>query len=325
MFDHCPQPDPIPAPIPLNHLEQLTLMDVTRPILGSFERSAHGLRDFLQRIRFRTGVAFSLRTKLQRNSSFSPEQLVSLIPSPVESLACIAPVDGVQKADVDIQFTGSDFLLRMQGGPEYRPIFSAEVGGLPEQVAREWVVEWLRQPSTTPMDLRLYFGSSESGFSLEDVFSFQLWESVVELTLTGNPQTPPEAGRDLLRLLSTPCMSEDEIMVMPFPKLQHLHISSVPKIKGKEMLAMVQSRFAPPGSTEAGSHSTVPVPLTIHCGNGMGDWLNRYHDRLIAVPGVDGIREGPLHPAPWLARSSSPGSPEPEWPPPYDFGSSVGH
>ncbi|KIO24030.1 hypothetical protein M407DRAFT_26559 [Tulasnella calospora MUT 4182] len=325
-FALYPEHDPIPAPISLDHLTQVTLMDITQATEDPFSGSNVVIGYILQRIRFRTGTAFTVRTKLKTNASLTPEEFINVVPSPVEALAYLSLADGPQRADVDVKFGGNGFLFRIQDGLQSPSIvFSADVDGLPEQVAKEWVVESLRQASTTPMDLRLYFTSNECGsepssISLEEIFHFQLWESVVDLTLTGNPQTPPDVGRDLLRLLSTPCMSEDGIMVMPFPKLQHLGISVVPGIKGKYMLAMVQARFAPPGPTEAASHSVVPVPLMLHCGNGVGAWGRSYQDKILAVPGVKGIKTGVSHPALRLARSSSPTVSEPDWPPPYDFG-----
>ncbi|KIO26987.1 hypothetical protein M407DRAFT_7560 [Tulasnella calospora MUT 4182] len=318
-FAHYPQPGLIPAPLPLDHLKELTLTDVTHAMEDAFTGSNVAIGGLLQRIKFRTDVTFTLRMKLQTDSSLTPQKLTSLIPSPVEHLACLSGMDGFQRADVTVGFGGTHFLLKIQDSSCSKPIFSFEVDGLPQQVANEWVVESLRQATTTPVDLRLRFGSGDSGFSLDEVFGFQLWDSVMDLTLTGNFYTAPHVGRNLLRLLSTPCMSEDGLMVMPFPKLQHLCISRVPAIKGKYMLAMVQARFALPGSTEAAVHSAVPVPLTIRCGLGVGGWINKYQDRILAIPGVEGIRAAAAGGAPWTGRSSSSSSSEPEWPPGYYY------
>ncbi|KAG9047382.1 hypothetical protein FS837_002435 [Tulasnella sp. UAMH 9824] len=311
----------------LEILQELALTDVTQPTEDSFSRSHTAIGNLLRRIRLRIGIDFSMRTQLERGSPLTPKSLINLIPNPAEALTHLSRMDGFQRAHVDVKFEGENLLFRIRDTSRSNPVFSAAVNGLPPEVAKEWVVESLRQASATPVDLRLYFGSPEDGsgrpdFSLEEVFYFQLWESVVDLTLKGKTWCPPDIGQDILRLISTPCISEDGLMVMPFPKLQHLRISYVSGMKAKHVLAMVQARFASPGSTEAEvpSHSTRPVPLTIHCGDELGDWVNSpMIDKILAVPGLEGIRRGI---SPWIPRSSSPISSEPEWPPPYDFGSS---
>ncbi|KAG8931213.1 hypothetical protein FRC00_000845 [Tulasnella sp. 408] len=324
-FHRDSQPDSIPAPIPLDHLTQLTLIHVEQGTEDSFSVSHPAVATLLQRIRFRIGIPFTIMTRLEGGSPLTPKAFINLIPNPAESLTHLSLVEGFQRAQVDVKFQGENFLFRIRDASRSKPVFSAEVNGLPPQVAKEWVLESVRQASGTPVDLRLYFGSDEndeydyqSSFPLEDVSYFQLWESVVDLTLEGNPAAPPYIAQDIQRLLSTPCMSEDGVMVMPFPKLRHLRIYYISDIKTKHLLAMVQVRFASPGSTEAeaASHSAGPAPLTIHCGNGLEALANSPLDKILDVPGVEGVI---IDLSPPISRSSSPISSESDWPPPGGF------
>ncbi|KAG8949815.1 hypothetical protein FRC00_007968 [Tulasnella sp. 408] len=319
-----PQPDSTPALISLDHLRQLTLVQLKWAREGEFSQSTPAADHLFQRINFPIDAALTITTYLPIDSSFKPEEFLSRIPSPVEYLAFLLQVDDFQRADVSVEFRGAILSLIIRESPRSKPIYSFAVSGRPNPVAKEWVRESLQQSLTTPMDLRLQFQRGASGFSLDDVSYFQLWDSVIDLTLAGHDHSlaPSTTGRNLLRLLSTPCMSEAGIMVMPFPKLQHLHIDGPggSGIKGKSVLDMVQTRFAPPGSTEAAVHSSVPVPLTIHFGNGVGGWMNKYKDKILAVPGVEGIEVASVHETPWDDRRTSPSSSEAEWPPPYDDG-----
>ncbi|KAG8920420.1 hypothetical protein FRC00_010061 [Tulasnella sp. 408] len=311
-----PQPDSTPALMSLDHLRQLTLTNLTWATEDESAARNPATDHLLQRINFRTGAALTIKTMLLRtDSSLTPEEFLSLIPSPVEYLAFLLQVDDYQRADVSVGFPGLSMIIR--GSPRSKPIFSVKVCGLPKQVAREWVVESLRQSLTTAMDLRLQFDSCSLGFSLDDFSYFRLWDSVIDLTLIGNGPRAPIPGQKLLRLLSTPCISEGGIMVMPFPNLQDLRIDGTKGMKGKWVLEMVQTRFAPPGSTEAAVHSSVPVPLTIHFGNGVGGWMDKYKDKILAVPGVEGIGAAAVHETPRVTRRTSSSSSEAEWPPPY--------
>ncbi|KAG8917797.1 hypothetical protein FRC00_013194, partial [Tulasnella sp. 408] len=162
-FNQYPQLDPIPAPIPLDHLTELTLMDLMQATGNPFSKSTAGTGNFLRRIRFRTGIAFTIRTKLESDSPLTPEALISRIPSPVEALTHLSRVDGFQRAHVDVKFQGGDLLFQIRDGSSPKPVLSVDVNGLTQQVAKKWVVESLRQASASTMDLRLYFGSEEYG------------------------------------------------------------------------------------------------------------------------------------------------------------------
>ncbi|KAG8919607.1 hypothetical protein FRC01_001205 [Tulasnella sp. 417] len=315
-FAEYVQPKPTPPPIHLHDLQELTLKDIKYMTEDGYYGDDSPIARILQRIRFRPGTTFIIKEELQTEEFLvTPEEFMSLIPSPVDALAYLHRVDGLQSAEVQAAFEGDRLELEIKDNPRSKPTFSVDVRGLPQTLAKNWVVGALREV-TTPINLRLQFRNGESTliFLLDEVFFFQLWESVVDLALAGNFQLPPDFGRSFLRLLSTRFVSGGGSLVMPFPKLQHLRLTGISGIKAKDMLAMVRARFASPAVPTA--HGATPVPMTIHCGNGVGGWRNKYMDDILATPGVTDVREFYEDLADIWSSSSSSGS---EWPPPNDY------
>ncbi|KIO24032.1 hypothetical protein M407DRAFT_26562 [Tulasnella calospora MUT 4182] len=277
------QPKPSPAPIHLENLRELTLKDIPHITEDGYSGLDVPMVHILQCIQLRPNIAFNMKEELQTDSFVKPEKFISLIPTPVAILAYISQMAGFQSAEVNAEFAGKSILLEIRAHPRSKPIFSVEVDGLPQPLAKKWMVGGLEEATRTPMDLRLHFANvpEEPTLSLDDVFHFQLWESVKNLS---------------------------------FPKLQNLHLLGLSGIKAKDMLEMVRARFAPHRSTEAAVYREVPAPMTIYCGNGVGGWGNKNMDDILATPGVKGIKGSEE-----AASSSSSSSPESEWPPPYDF------
>ncbi|KAG9047381.1 hypothetical protein FS837_002434 [Tulasnella sp. UAMH 9824] len=305
------QPQSNPPPLFLNGLKELMLKDITADwFSGRDVPIAH----ILQRIQLRPGVAFTLKTKLPPTPLVKPEKLISLLPSPVETLTYLSRLDDSQSPKVKAEFAGKNISLKIQGYSRPKPIFSVELDGLPEPLAKNWVVGALGE-TTIPIDLRLHFANVGElpTLSLDGIFHFQLWESVKDVSLDGNFRNPPDFSRTFLQLFSTRCTLDAGSPVMPFPKLQNLYLSGLSGIKAKGMLDMVRLRFVPTASLEATVHGAVPVPFTIHCGNGVGGWDNKYMDNILATPGVQGFKyyKG-------VSSISSSTSSEPEWPPLYD-------
>ncbi|KAG9047380.1 hypothetical protein FS837_002433 [Tulasnella sp. UAMH 9824] len=313
-FAQCAQPHPSPAPLPLKNLKEPTLRYITHVTADWDWGRDVPIARILQRIQLRPSVAFTLVTELQHESVIKPEQFIYLLPSPMEALAYLSRMDGFQSAKVYAKFTGRKILLEIQEDFRSKPIFSIDVDGLPHHLVNKWVVGALGEATTIPMDLRLHFAGEIPTRSLDGVFSFQLWESVKELSMDGDFRSPLDIGRKFLQLLSTLCTSEDGSQVMPFPKRQNLYLSGLNDIKAKDMLRMVRMRFAPPTSPGATAHGTAPTPCTIYCGNGVGGWKNKCMDDILATAGVQGIKDYKD-----MFRGSSSTSSEPEWPPPNSF------
>ncbi|KIO24031.1 hypothetical protein M407DRAFT_26560 [Tulasnella calospora MUT 4182] len=314
-FAQLEQPSPSPAPIRLENLKELTLKDITHItedgyLVGRDVPIVH----LFQRIQFRPGTAFTMKERVQPDSFVPPEKFIGLIPNPVEALGYLSQIDDSQSVGVNAKFGGQRLQLEIQNASLSKPIFSVDMHGLPRALAKNWVVEALEGATTTPIDFRLHFGNEERGLSLEEVLYFQLWESVKDLSVDGNWQCPLDFGRGLLQLLSTRCVSDDGSLVMPFPKLQHLRLSGLSGIKARDMLEMVRTRFALPGSTEAAVDWAVPVPMTIYFGNGVGGWRNKCMDDILATPGVKGVKGYEES-----ASGSSSSSSTSQWPPPYDY------
>ncbi|KAG8942873.1 hypothetical protein FRC04_003448 [Tulasnella sp. 424] len=326
-FNPYTTPNPLQASIYLDHLKELTLTDLMET--PEYRISGNGalITHILQRVRFRTGIPFIMGLGLETGPPSTPEAFMSLIPNPVETLASLSRKDnGLQRVDVNVWF-GERFLFEIREDPHSKPIFSISIqsNDLPRRLAKDWTTEALRGGAGTPMGLRLHVRNRGSEFPLDEIFEFRSWESVANLSLDGGFQTPSSIGPDLLRLLATPCMSEEGRMVMPFPRLRSLRISGLSGIKGKDMLAFVQARFAEPASTEAAIHDSIPASLTIHCGNGVGGWRSKYMDRILEVPGVEGLNgdtnDGGSR---FYPRPASPTLSGSHWPPPYDYGPSRG-
>ncbi|KAG8931214.1 hypothetical protein FRC00_000846 [Tulasnella sp. 408] len=319
-FVQCVQPQSSPAPLPLKNLKELTLKNITH-ITEDWDWGGDvPIAHILQWIQLRPSTVFTLVTELQHESSVKPEEFINLLPSPMEALAYLSRLDDFHSAKVYAKFSGRKIRLEIHEGSRSKPIFSIDVDGLPYHLVNNWVVGALGEARTIPMDLRLHFAGEEPTRSLDGVFSFQLWESVKELSLDGNFRSPLDVGRKFLQLLSTLCTSEEGTLVMPFPKLQNLYLSGLSGIKAKDMLKMVRVRFAAPAAPGATAHGTAPTPFTIHCGNGVGGWKNKCMDDILATAGVQGIKDYKD-----TASGSSSTSSESEWPPPYDYHANIEH
>ncbi|KAG9047379.1 hypothetical protein FS837_002432 [Tulasnella sp. UAMH 9824] len=275
------------GPTTLHNLKELSLMDMRHLNEERHSGGDGATAHILQRIQFRPGIAFNMRTGLHTDFRSSLERHLSLIPSPVVALTRLSQIDGFQRADVYADLGDNTIGFKIEEGSRSSPVFSIEMLGLPEQVAYDWTMAALGEATKIPISLQLRFSYFESQFSLDQAFHFQLWESVNDLVLHGSLLTPPETGPKLLRLLSTPCMSEDGTMVMPFPRLQNLHLGWIWGINAEGILAMVRARFAPPGSTEDAIYSAVPAPLTIHCHRKVEGWTPRYTEEILATTGVE--------------------------------------
>ncbi|KAG8931215.1 hypothetical protein FRC00_000847 [Tulasnella sp. 408] len=288
-FAHYVQRESASGPIPLHNLKEMSLVDIKHlqeeGHLGGDGATAHILR----RIQYPPGIAFTMKTGLHTDYQSSLERHISLIPSLMATLTRLSQIEGFQRADVNADLGGKNIRFKIEEGSRSRPVFSIEVSGLPEQVAWDWTMGALGEATKIPINPQLRFSNLGSNSALDQVFHFQLWESVDDLTLDLD-RTPPEIGERILRLLSTPYMLEDGTMVMPVPKLQNLHLGTIYGFNAEGVLAMVRARFAPPGSTEDAIHSHLPVPLTIHCELTGAGWTPKDTEELLATPGVEGFK-----------------------------------
>lgn len=159
-------PNPIQAPIHLDHLKARTLMNLMETRGYSLSENGAPITHILQRVRFWTGILFVMRSGLETGSPSTPGAFMSLIPSPVETLANLPRKEnGLQGADVNVEFAERKFLFEMREDPHSKPIFSISItgNGLPRNLAKDWTTGALRGVGS-PIHLRLHVGTSGSEF-----------------------------------------------------------------------------------------------------------------------------------------------------------------
>ncbi|KAG8947401.1 hypothetical protein FRC04_010721 [Tulasnella sp. 424] len=293
-------PHPIPSPIALESLQELTWTNVRQEVETPTGGSDVALTRILQRIRVPTCSKFEVDSWLQDGSGVSPEELVRLILPPMQVTArTTCEKSNLHPIVVDASFGESEFQLKASRGVEGRreasrgscstPSFSIKVGALPRSIAKRWMTDQLGGESARTLELRLSFEYAEGGPSLGDVIYFQEWESVSKLDINGGSESQQSIARELFLLLSTPCDSANGVKIMPFPALQTLRLSNLP-FKGKDLVASMTARFGSDTTIASGDGVSALAALSIILADGAGGRTEEYLDKIRAIPGIKALK-----------------------------------
>ncbi|KAG8915138.1 hypothetical protein FRC00_007444, partial [Tulasnella sp. 408] len=287
VFAQYTPPFPAPPQINMEHLVELKLAAIEQEPETGTERAGGGdvaIAHILQHVRSPACHEYEIQLRLRDGSGISPEELVDLIPPPMQVLSRGRPeVSDPKHAIVNAYFEEQKLLIRAFRYPRFRPSCTIGLIDFPNTIARKWLIEKMGEESGQTLDLRLRFDYSEGELSLDDIASFQRCESVTCLDIIGrsHPPNSPSPSREFLRHLSTPFVSENGTKMMPFPRLKTLRLSDLP-FKGKDLVDSITLRF----------HSDTPAPeeLTIILGDGPGGRPESYIDSIRAIAGVKDVR-----------------------------------
>ncbi|KAG8937547.1 hypothetical protein FRC00_004269 [Tulasnella sp. 408] len=288
-FARYTPPFPAPPQINMEHLVELKLAGIEQELETGTERAGAGGGDvaiahILQHIRSPACHKFEIQLRLRDGSGISPEELIDLIPPPMQVLSRGRPeVSDPKHATVNAYFEEERLQIRAFRDPRSRPSCTIALIDFPNTIARKWLIEQMGEESGRTLDLRLRFDYSEGQLSLDDIAFFQRWESVTCLDIIGpsHPPNIPSPNRELLWHLSTPFVSENGAKMMPFPRLKTLRLSDLP-FKGKDLVDSITLRF----------HSDTPAPeeLTIILGDGPGGRSESYFGSVRTIAGVKDVR-----------------------------------
>lgn len=273
----------------MGHLVELKLAGIEQELETGTERAGAGGGDvaiahILQHIRSPVCHKLEIQLRLRNGSGISPEELVDLIPPPMQVLSRGGPeVFDSRHAIVNAYFEEEKLQIRAFRDPPSRPSCTIALIDFPNTIARKWLIEQMGEESGQTLDLRLRFDYSEGELSLDDIASFQRWESVTCLDIIG-PSRPPyglSPSREFLQHLSTPFVSENGAKMMSFPRLKTLRLSDLP-FKGKDLVDSITLRFH--------SDTLAPEELTIILGDGPGGRPESYFDSIRTIAGVKDVR-----------------------------------
>ncbi|KAG9045872.1 hypothetical protein FS837_005540 [Tulasnella sp. UAMH 9824] len=284
-FARYTPPFPAAPQINMGHLLELELVGFEQELENGTEGPGTGGGDvavahILQRIRIPACHRFEIQVLFRNGSGISPEELVHLIPHPMQVVSRGRPVSHPRNAIMNAYFEEGKLQIKAFRDPRSRPSFTINLIDLPNTIARKWLTEQMGEESGQTLDLRLRFDYSEGELSLDDIASFQRWESVTCLDIIGRPRPPYGPTREFLWHLSTPFVAENGAKIMPFPRMKTLRLLDFP-FKGKDLVDSITLRF----------HSDTPAPeeLKIILGDGPGGRPESYIDSMKSIGGVKDV------------------------------------
>ncbi|KAG8947658.1 hypothetical protein FRC04_010592 [Tulasnella sp. 424] len=285
-------PHPIPSPIVLESLRELTWTDVRQEVETPTGGTDVALARILRHIRVPACSKFEVEVWMKDGSGVSPEELVRLILPPMQVAArTTSGKSNLHPVVVDASFGERGFQLKASRDSRSTASFSVDLGALPRSLAKRWMTDQLGEESPRTLDLRLSFEYTEDEPSVADVIYFQQWESVTQLDIDGSSGSQQSIARELFRLLSTPCDSVNGVKIMPFPALQTLRLFNLIAFNGEDLVASMTARFssdAPP--IASGDGVSAPAALSIILADGPGGRPEKYFNKIRAIPGIKDLK-----------------------------------
>ncbi|KIO24515.1 hypothetical protein M407DRAFT_212546 [Tulasnella calospora MUT 4182] len=282
VFARYTLPSPTPPPINLDRLVELKLVNIEQVVETETGGKDAAITRLLRRIRIPACSNFEMDSWLKDGPGISSEELVDLIPPPMQVIARgRLETSDTRPVVVDACFGEGNFQFKAVRGSRSRPSFAIKLGALPRSIAKKWITEQMEEESAQTLDLRLRFEYPEGELSLDDISYFQRWESVTSLDINGRSLPPYPSSREFLWHLSTPFVSETRGETMPFPRLKNLRLFDLP-FKGKDLVNSITLRF--------GSDAPAPEELAIILADGLAGRPEWYIDSIKTIPGVKDVR-----------------------------------
>ncbi|KAG8947662.1 hypothetical protein FRC04_010596 [Tulasnella sp. 424] len=290
-FAQYTPPHPIPSPIALESLRELTWTDVRQEVETRTGGRDVALTRILQCIRVPACSKFEVDSWLQDGSGVSPEELVRLILPPMQVAArTTSGISNLHPVVVDASFGERGFQLKASRDSRSTASFSVDLGALPRSLAKRWMTDQLGEESPRTLDLRLSFEYTEDEPSVADVIYFQQWESVTQLDIDGSSGSQQSIARELFRLLATPYDSANGVKIMPFPALQTLRLSNLIAFNGEDLVASMTARFSSDAPIASGNGVSTPAALSIILGDVTGGHPEEYFNKIRAIQGIKALR-----------------------------------
>ncbi|KAG8977209.1 hypothetical protein FRC05_002209 [Tulasnella sp. 425] len=240
------------TPIVLSHLKDLILSGLTFANPSNVDNHPHDPAfHILRHIRFPSCTKFTVSAFIESDSAIDPEELRSLLPSPLDLLAHPSPNDpqAAQPAMgyLSANISDHDLTLDVDRGPGYGLEYRVTLESASRSITRSWLQSALGdRPGVTLQEFSLHIRIKEHSH-LDELVAFQDSEAVTLLSFgIGGGPLGEEIEVRILQMLATPYTLASGTTAMPFPRLSAVTTYGW-KVQGKAVLEMVQKRFLTPG------------------------------------------------------------------------------
>ncbi|KAG8952947.1 hypothetical protein FRC04_003399 [Tulasnella sp. 424] len=235
-----------------SHLKDLTLSKLAYADSGNVNNHPHHpTLDILRRFRFSSCIKLTLQTSIESESTIDPEDLRSVLPSPLDILAHPSPNDPQTsqkpRGYLTAAFSKHGLILTVEQEPGCEFEYEVDLDNTPRSITRRWLKSALEdRPGVTLQGFKLCVFIEEHS-QMDDLVTFQGSEAVTWLSVGISVEhLREEVERRLLQILATPCTSASGTIVMAFPRLSSLGFGGW-EGRGGPVLEMIRNRFGTPG------------------------------------------------------------------------------
>ncbi|KAG8952968.1 hypothetical protein FRC04_003420 [Tulasnella sp. 424] len=301
------------TPVVLSHLKDLTLCNLALADPGEVNNHPqHPTLLILRHIRFPSCSSFILHTSIESESTVTPEDLQSLVPSPLDLLAHPSLRDPqtsqTTRGYLRATFLNHRLILTVDQGPGCEFRYDVRLDDTPRSITRRWLKSALENRPGVALHRCMLRVFIEEHSQMDDLVAFQDSEAVTHLSVGISGEHLREGvERRLLQILAKSCTSASGATVMAFPRLLKVEFEGWSG-RGEPVLEMIRNRFGTPG-VEAHRPDVIIISYRYESQEVRWDSL----DDIRELRGFKAVHFGAIDHWPrWPARSRSP---ESLWPP----------